>query len=102
MQGSSEPSARLFSICNDIAIYISELVIAQSRSVHWHFCIEGKRNVYYHRPVLIGFNVANPRYVVDIDYALCTYTYRVLKTGECASEHLPAIYESIMEDVGKE
>ena len=76
------PSSYIFSLCNDIGIYISEMIINKTESVKWNFFKWGKTNIAYHRPVLMGFNTRNRRYSVDIDLILCHYAHRLCHGGK--------------------
>lgn len=81
--GNVSPSPELFSVCNDIGVYVSEYVIRTTRSaVTWQFYTADKKGLSYQRPVLAGFGVPNKSYCVDVDYLLCTYAFRILKTGK--------------------
>lgn len=90
--GNVSPSPELFSVCNDIGVYVSEYVIQTTRSaVAWQFYTADKKGLSYQRPVLAGFGVPNKSFCVDVDYLLCTYAFRILKTGKKDEGFLEAI-----------
>lgn len=80
--GNSAPSSELFSVCNDIGIYLAECVIKSAPQITWNFSTKDLSELSYHRPVISGFNVENPGYSVDFDYLICQYAFRILKTGK--------------------
>ncbi|MGB1930527.1 MAG: hypothetical protein ACPIA2_17280 [Mariniblastus sp.] len=81
-EGKAEtPTAYVFSLCNDIALFISDRLILKAPQLHWGMFTAGKKDISYQRPVLQGFNVANKKFNVDIDYVLCTYAYRLCRGG---------------------
>ncbi|MCA9006544.1 MAG: hypothetical protein KDA70_14830 [Planctomycetaceae bacterium] len=88
------PTPRVFSLCNDIAIFISEMLIRNESSLQWTFYIANKNDLSYHRPVITGFNVKNKFYSVDIDYVLCQYAHRLSQGGSKEEGLLRRIYES--------
>lgn len=91
------PSALVFSIAVDIGILMGDLLIASSSGLRWTLCIDGKSNIYYHRPVIIGFNVANKGYCIDIDYLLCQYAYRIIRDGRREPHILSSIFATALE-----
>lgn len=79
--GNSRPSPELFSVCNDIGIYFSEIVIRSSRNVNWLFYTKDKRELFYQHPVISGFNVKNRNYHINFDYIICQYAFRIIESG---------------------
>ena len=71
-----------YSLCLDMGICLGEALIRLSPDVRWVLCTFGKTNVYYHRPVLIGFDVPNKTFSYDFDYGLCAYINRLATEGE--------------------
>lgn len=93
--GGSEPTPELLSICNDIGMYISEIAIKKFPNIHWAFHTFGKKSLHYQRSVLMGFNVKNKNYSVDVDLILCGYAFRILK-GNPPSENM---FLAILDDL---
>ena len=82
MLGNLTPSPELYSVCNDIGIYLSEFLIkAAKNNIKWLFFNKDVSGVSFQRPVISGFNVKNKNYCIDFDYLLCQYSFRILKTG---------------------
>jgi len=88
------PTPRVFSLCHDIAVFISEMLIRNGTSLKWAFHTAGKNDLSYHRPVINGFNVKNRNYSVDIDYVLCQYAHRLSQGGDQEAGLLRRIYQS--------
>lgn len=90
--GNEAPSSELFSICNDIGIYIAEMLFKVLPNVKWDMFVADERGLSYQRPVLNGFNVKNKEYHVDLDYLICQYAFRVLKSGKKENDLFMALY----------
>ena len=59
---------------NDLALYLSDVIIDGAPNFHWAFFDQGARNVGFQRHVIMEFSkVANPKYNVDIDLRLAAY-----------------------------
>lgn len=65
-----------YSVVNDIALYLGDIAIERNPSIGWVMFTHGKKDMAYQRHVLMGFNVPNRLYNVDIDYAVATYGQR--------------------------
>ena len=82
-KGVDSVSSEVFSICNDLGMCMSEMLIRLPGDVSWEFFTKGKKNVAYHRAVISGFsNVKNRNYNIDYDFLLCQYAHRILKDGK--------------------
>jgi len=87
-------SPEVFSICNDLGMYVSEMLIRLPGNISWEFCTKGKKNISYQRSVISGFsNVKNKNFNIDIDLLLCRYAHRILKGGEQESGLILNIYK---------
>lgn len=91
--GNTSPSPELFSVCNDIGIYLAEAVVRVVENVRWDFFIKDKKGLSYQRPVITGFNVKNRNYYIDFDYLICQYAFRILKSGEEENGLFLAMYK---------
>lgn len=89
-----EPSAYVYSLCNDIAIFLSDMLIQSAPHLSWGMHTAGKSDLSYQRPVIRGFNVKNKNYSVDIDYLLCQYAHRLCGGGSKEEDLLWNIYSS--------
>lgn len=90
--GNTAPSPELFSICNDIGIYISEMLRSEGQTIKWTFYTSNKKGVSYQRPVLTGFDVKNKDYHIDLDYLICQYAFRIIKSGNKEDELFLSMY----------
>ncbi|VAW74548.1 hypothetical protein MNBD_GAMMA12-236 [hydrothermal vent metagenome] len=90
--GNKAPSPELFSICNDIGIYIADILFRVLPNVKWDLFIADDRGLSYQRPVLIGFNVKNKDYHVDLDYLICQYAFRILNAGKKENDLFLTLY----------
>jgi len=90
--GNEAPTPELFSVCNDIAVYIADMLFKVLPNVKWELFIADDRGLSYQRPVLNGFNVKNKEYHVDLDYLICQYAFRILKAGKKESDLFFALY----------
>lgn len=71
-----------YSVVNDIALYLGDRLIQRSGGrLRWEFFTAGKKDASYHRAVIMGFGVPNPRYNVDPDMAVGIYGHRIV-SGE--------------------
>jgi hypothetical protein len=72
-----------YSVVNDIALFLGELMIQRRPALRWTFHTGGRKNVSYQRHVLTGFDeVPNPRYNVDIDRLVATYAHQIIEGQE--------------------
>jgi hypothetical protein len=94
--GKSSPSPELFSICNDIGVYLSEYVIQAGRNIHWSFFTSDANGLSYQRPVITGFVVKNADYYIDFDYLICQYAFRIIKRGKKENAPFLAIIKRTM------
>ncbi|MDH5630919.1 MAG: hypothetical protein OEY96_12280 [Gammaproteobacteria bacterium] len=91
--GNASPSPELFSVCNDIAIYIAEMIRKEGQNIDWNFYTTNSKGLSYQRPVLIGFNVKNKDFHIDIDILICQYAFRILKTNKIEEDRFLKIFE---------
>lgn len=71
-----------YSVVNDIALYLGDLMIGRCPSLCWAFYTGGVKDVSYQRHVLMGFKTGNPKYNVDVDRLLATYVHRIAAGAE--------------------
>lgn len=70
---------RWYSVVNDVALFIGDVIIDRCLGVSWVMFDHGKRDAAYQRHVLMGFGgVPNPKYNVDVDLLVATYAHRVI------------------------
>ncbi len=78
-----ETGARLrpmwYSVVNDIALTLGDLMIRRSPNLKWVFFDRSKKEAAYQRHVIMGFTqVANPDFYVDIDAVVATDAHRII------------------------
>lgn len=57
-----------YSVVNDLALYLGDIIIERVPNIHWTFFDKGSKDVAFQRHVLMGFTrVKNLKYNVDID-----------------------------------
>ncbi len=80
--------AEWYSVVNDLALFLGDVIIERCPRLHWEFFVWGKKNVSYQRPVIMGFSkIANPRYNMDIDMAVATYAHRIVASRGSISSY---------------
>lgn len=68
-----------YSVVNDIALYLGHCLIEVSGgTLRWQLHTAGQRDLSYHRAVITGFDVPNPKYSVDPNMAVGIYGHRVV------------------------
>jgi len=101
-QDEGRPSPETFSIANDLSMYIGETIIRNTSGLSWQLLIHHQKNVSYHRPVIMGWNVPNQEYNVDFDLLLGQYAFRLVQGGTREENLFPRMYdESIVEAYSK-
>lgn len=61
---------RWYAVVNDIALYLGDILIERRPGLRWELFTAGDRDMSYQRPVIMGFNVSNPHFNVDFDWAI--------------------------------
>ena len=91
---TSRPSPEAFSLCNDIGMYLGEMLRQCSSTLHWELLTWNKRDVYYHRPVILGFSkVKNRNFSVDFYDMLCGYAFRLVRGRGRQVGLIPKMYK---------
>jgi hypothetical protein len=68
-----------YSVVNDIALFLGDVMIERCPGLRWEFYIWGKKNVSYQRHVIMGFSqVPNPKYNLDFDAAVAAYAHCIV------------------------
>lgn len=71
---------RWYSVASDISLLIGEIAIARtSGKIRWEFFIWGKRDVAYHRAVLMGSGIENEKMNIDVHRIVFGYAHGVVK-----------------------
>jgi hypothetical protein len=56
-----------YSVVNDVALFLGEVIIERCPRLRWVLFTWGKRDAAYQRHVIMGFPVGNPKFNMDID-----------------------------------
>lgn len=68
-----------YSVVNDIALFLGDLMIQRSPNLKWTFFDKRKKDAAFQRHVIIGFKeVANPDFYIDIDAAVASDAHRII------------------------
>jgi len=83
IEADEDISSRLrpvwYSVLNDIALALGDLMICQSPGLNWAFFDKVKSDASYQRHVIMGFTrVSNPDFYVDVDAAIAADAHRTL------------------------
>lgn len=70
-----------YSVGTDIGLFLGETAIQRHPDLHWEFFTWGKRNISYHRAVIMGFSTDNPKFHINFDPAdyVVGYGHRLVK-----------------------
>ena len=76
---SSRLRSTWYSVVNDLALWLGDVIIGRAPNVHWTFFDKGAKDVAFQRHVLVGFSkVPNAKYNVDVDRLIATYGHRIV------------------------
>ncbi len=69
-----------YSVANDIALFLGDVMIQRHPNLHWEFFTWGKKNVAYQRHVIMGFSTEDPKFKTNIDIgrSVATYGHRIV------------------------
>ncbi|HVS14367.1 MAG TPA: hypothetical protein VMV46_10600 [Thermoanaerobaculia bacterium] len=85
--------SRWYSVVNDIALLLGDQIVERSgQTLRWQLCKGERKNVSYQRPVIVGFEVKNANYNLDLDLLVGMYGHRLLQ-GQPAN---PDYFESLV------
>jgi hypothetical protein len=70
-----------YSVCNDIGLFLGDELIRRAPHLRWTLYIWGKKNVSYHRAVVMGFTRTPERINTDFDRVLVGLCLRVTGGG---------------------
>jgi hypothetical protein len=72
-------SADWYSVVNDVAMFLGDVMIERCPGLRWEFFTWGKKDAAYQRHVIMGFSqVANAKFNIDIDRAVAVYGHRIV------------------------
>jgi hypothetical protein len=68
-----------YSVVNDVARFLGEVIIERCPTLRWEFYTAGKKEAAYQRHVIMGFSrVPNPKFNLDIDRNVANYAHRIV------------------------
>lgn len=68
-----------YSIVNDAALFLGDVMIERCPGLRWEFFTGGKKDAAYQHHVIMGFTrLPNPKFNVDIDRNVATYAHRII------------------------
>ena len=88
-----------YSVVNDIALFMGEEIIKRAPNLKWELYLWGKKNLSYQRAVIMGFSkVTNPKYNMDLDWAIGVYGHRIVAENEKEHDLFVRIVRSAVEN----
>ncbi|WP_435749050.1 hypothetical protein [Microbacterium sp. PMB16] len=88
------PDGVSLSVCEDVALYLGEIMISRHSDLRWDFFTWGKSNGSYQCHVIMGFPFDNPVLHTNLDLAGIVHGYGVSvlrnRTGAPEALQLPA------------
>jgi hypothetical protein len=69
-----------YSVVNDVALFLGDVMIERHPNLHWEFFTWGKKNASYQRPVIMGFGTEDPKFRTNLDVhrGVATYGHRIV------------------------
>lgn len=77
LSGTDTPDGVSLSVCEDVALYLGDLMISRHPELHWEFFTWGKKNVSYQCHVIMGFPFDGPALHANLDLARIVHSYGV-------------------------
>ena len=85
-----------YSVVNDVALFLGELMIQRRPTLRWTLFTAGKKNMSYQRHVRTGFDeVPNPRYNIDIDRLVATYAHQIIDGQETEHDRFYRLLQAV-------
>jgi hypothetical protein len=77
-----------YAVVNDLSLFLGDVIIERAPGLRWEFFTGGKKDASYQRHVIMGFSrVSDPKYYIDIDWALAVYGHRIVADQD-VEEHV--------------
>lgn len=73
----SLPDRRSASVCEDVALFLGDVMISRHPELRWEFFIWGKKNIAYRCHVIMGFPHENPKLHANLDLPGIIHGYGV-------------------------
>ncbi|MFJ3958067.1 hypothetical protein [Arthrobacter sp. NPDC090010] len=90
-----------YSVCRDIALFLGDLMIERNPQLRWEFFTWGKKNIDYHRHVIMGFSTENPKFHTDlnVDRSVSTYGHRIIESRGSVGSYGSVVIHGVTIDV---
>lgn len=69
------PDGRSLSVCEDVAVFLGDVMISRNRELRWDLFIWGKANIAYHSPVIMGFPGEDAKWHGHMDIVRIVHGY---------------------------
>jgi hypothetical protein len=69
------PDRRSLSVCEDVALFLGDVMISRHRELRWDLFIWGKMNIAFQSPVIMGFPGEDPKWHGNMDVARIVHGY---------------------------
>ena len=71
-----------YSVCHDVGLFLGDVMIERHPNLRWEFFTWGKRDVAFHRHVIMGFSTEDAKYRtnIDVDRTVSTYAHRIVES----------------------
>jgi hypothetical protein len=77
-----------YSVARDIGLWLGDLLIERHPQLEWRMFIWGKRDPSYQRPVIMGFEVPEPKHYEDLEAGVVVTGMRVVKGLDVREDRL--------------
>jgi hypothetical protein len=92
-----ELRGRWLSVSQDIALYLSQIILRSAPHLRWELDTGGRTRVSYQRPVLVGFGNVRGTYKADLTFAISQYGIEVLEDPTTPDGRFAAIVKTLLE-----
>lgn len=92
-----ELRGRWLSVAQDIALYLSQIILRNAPHLRWGLDTGGRTRMSYQRPVLVGFGNVKGTYKVDLTFAISQYGIEVLEDPTTPDGRFAAIVKTLLE-----
>jgi hypothetical protein len=91
---------RWYAVGLDIGVYLGEAMIERAPNLEWRLMTAPPGDFSYQRPVIMGFQVKNPRYNADPEQLLAIYGHRIVAGEEDRTDFFVQLVRSAVSKAG--
>ncbi len=96
--GDGRLEDRWYAVGLDIGLFLGDAIIDRAPTVEWRLFTDGRRDVSYQRPVLMGFTkVENRKYNVDPERLVGIHGHRIVAGEDAPSDLFVALVRTAAE-----